>query len=115
MDDTDAVVYDYDNSPYMPAVNTYVTPDDEGYTPPFNHLQRLADKLFGAVELNIDAALGEARIKKAMDDARMREVSGQVAILPPTIASWVSRNYSTLFTMAILGGVFFLGSLMLRR
>lgn len=104
-----------DEESYYPAVNTYITPETPGYTEPFNHFQRLADKLFGAVELNMDNALAQARLQKARDDAQMRQVTGQIAVLPQDVSSWLQRNSATIFSIAVLAAIFFLGSLIIKR
>jgi len=104
-----------DDLSYLPAVNTYATPDDQGESLPFNHFQRIADKLLGAVEMNIDNATYGQRLTNAKNAAAIQAVTAPQGILPPQINSFISRNVGMLTTLLILAGLFYFGMLFARR
>lgn len=63
----------------------------------FDHLSRLDDKLIGAVEFNIDAAIAEAQNPA---DVSKPVQTPQFAFLPPVLQSWASRNQALFYTAA---------------
>lgn len=56
---------------------------------PFGHLQRLADKLYGAVEMNIDAAIAESSYDA---DITQRVGTPSATLVPQSIGAWIERN-----------------------
>jgi hypothetical protein len=109
---------DEENTPWIPAVNTYILPEtvpNGVVTPSFDHASRLADKLFGGVELAIDNVLFDQRLTEAKNTRTYQQVTGQSSLLPQDISSWVSRNSGIISTLTILGVIFFIGTMLGRR
>ena len=117
--DSDGYALEDENAPTDPSANTWVSWDTPQYgttqTPPFNHLDRLADKLFGAVELQIDNITYDQRMTALKNQRTYQQVSNQSQLLPQELAAFVSRQSGNITTLLILGGIFFLGSVLLRR
>lgn len=112
---------DYDNSfnyddTFLPAVNTYVyTPNPQTPTV-VNWSSRLADKLFGAVEVNLDNMTAQARLQDARNQQNMQFVQhGGVGFLPASAQSFITRNVSTITTLLIMLVVSFVAVTFFRR
>lgn len=93
-----------------PALNTWITPEIPGAQSPFDHAGRLFDKLLGAVEINLDNATADSRLQAAKNSIAVQQVYGATgSILPPSMATWVSRNSGLLSTIVVVAVIFMLG------
>jgi hypothetical protein len=107
---------EYDAGNYLPGytgdqpnVNTGFEVGPEGVTTkmlsgeaiPFNHFQRLADKLFGAVEMNIDAAIAES----SYDADITQRVGSPNALVPQSVGAWLERNSAAVTLISVIASI----------
>lgn len=110
---------EYDAGNYLPGytgdqpnINTGFDVTVEGQTTstlpggdaiPFGHLQRLADKLYGAVEMNIDAAIAESSY-----DADITQRVGSpssAGLVPQSVGAWFERNSGLVSMLSVIASL----------
>lgn len=94
----------------QPNINTGMAVTVEGQTTsqlpngdaiPFPHLSRLADKLFGAVEVNLDRYIEEANYEADVT----QQVGTPNALLPQSFSSWLERNAGIVTAVSLIASV----------
>jgi hypothetical protein len=74
---------------------------------PFDHSQRLSDKLFGAVGVALDGATQGIQIQNLKNQATYKQMSGQTSITTLPLTTWIEKNILLIFLSVFM--LMFLG------